>query len=190
MHHIQEGRIVFVDENDHLLAGLLINFADEIEQSYIWVGRIRHDSPFLFMLFQNKEKIAYQRILLHVLATRQIKMQDRVFHPILFQPFHLQSLEKFLLSFEVALQGRDKKRLSESTRASQKKIFLARMGHLMDVTGLVNIEIILGDNLRECLNAYRIEFCCHNLHRFDFGTKLSKISENNKQIGVKNTRLG
>lgn len=59
------------------------------------------------------------------------------------------------------------------------------MGHLMDVTGLVNIEIILGDNLRECLNAYRIEFCCHNLHRFDFGTKLSKISENNKKIGVK-----
>lgn len=64
------------------------------------------------------------------------------------------------------------------------------MGHLMDVTGLINIEIILGDNLRECLNAYWIEFCCHNLHRFDFGTKLSKISENNKQIGVKNTRLG
>ena len=64
------------------------------------------------------------------------------------------------------------------------------MGHLMDVPGLVNIEIILGDNLRECLNAYRIELCCHNLHRFDFGTKLSKISENNKQIGVKNTRLG
>lgn len=88
------------------------------------------------------------------------------------------------------MQGRDKKRLSESTRATQKKIFLAGMGHLIDVTGLVNIEIILGDNLRECLNAYRIEFCCHNLHRFDFGTKLSKISENNKQIGVKNTRLG
>ena len=82
--HIQHRRIIFIDEHNHLFSALLISSIDEVDESVICPDTWFIYTPFLLLIFQDIAQIQFQLLWFHVLATAHVKMEDRVFRPLLF----------------------------------------------------------------------------------------------------------
>ena len=98
-----------------------------------------------------------------MLGTAHIEMEHRVLHPFLLVISNGQSLEEFLSSLEISLEGRSKERLAESSRTTQKDVLHSFLPEIHDILGLVYIEIIALSDIRECLYPYGIAiyYFCH-----------------------------
>ena len=68
MNHVEQRGIILVDEYDNLLACLLVCTENQVLQSYIRVFGVRAYTQMPLVFLQNIEKIAFQLILLHMLA--------------------------------------------------------------------------------------------------------------------------
>ena len=170
MHHVQQRGIIFVYDDHHLLARLLASSLYDTIQSFI---RIVFTFSFTIKLFVRQKlqiKIIVQGISIKVLGTAQVEMKHRMPYPFLLIISNGQSLEKFLPSLEIGLEGRGKERLSESSWTTQKDIRHLLFPEIHDVLGLIYIEIAIFADLFKGLNSYRIfiHYFCHTFICFTF----------------------
>ena len=119
---LKHGFIVLVDEDDYVSAPFLCrtayhSFKTGGKRIFVFIGSI-----LIFPHFQVQGKFVFQCLGCIVLFCIEIKVQDGVFDPFLFQCFHGKSFEKFLFPLKVCFQGRDKQTLSESAGAAQEII--------------------------------------------------------------------
>ena len=119
---LEHGFVVFVHEDDHALAGLLVGAADDSLETQFGVDFAGDGSVDVFPLAESIVQYVDKTVLLIVFTRVQIQMQYRIFRPFFFEPFHFQSLEQFLLPVEVGFQCADEQTLSESPRAAQEVV--------------------------------------------------------------------
>ena len=113
-------------------------------------------------------------------------MEYRVFHPLLLVISNGQSLEKFLSSLEIGLEGRGKERLSESSWTTQKDIRHLLFSEIHNVFGFIYIEIAILADFFKGLYSYWIfiYYFCHITICFTFcAAKLQRKSELAKHNG-------
>ena len=68
MHHVEQRGVIFVDEYNHLLARLLVCSLYQCSETIIVVGGGISDAIFTLIFRKAIAKIAFQLLLLHVLA--------------------------------------------------------------------------------------------------------------------------
>ena len=68
VNHVKHGRVVFVDKDDHFLACLFVDVANEVLKSQIWVGFVGGETKTLLVIFQYGKQITLQLVFLHVFA--------------------------------------------------------------------------------------------------------------------------
>ena len=90
---LEHGFVVFVHENDHALAGLLVGAADDSLETQFGVDFAGDSSVDAFPLAEGIVQYIDKAVLFIVFACVQIQMQYRIFRPFFFEPFHFQSLE-------------------------------------------------------------------------------------------------
>ena len=105
MSHIQHRCIIFINKHYYLFARFFVCRVDELCQSVVGIYLWLHDSPFLLFRFQNESEIPFQLFLVHVFASAHIKVEHRIFRPLLFHLFDGKSLEQVFLAFKVTLEG-------------------------------------------------------------------------------------
>ena len=74
-----------------------------------------------------------------------------MFHPLRFKTVDGKSCEQVLTTHKIRMEGRDQKALAKTTGTTQEHILGTGMRHAIDVFGLVYIQIVLGNQLREGL---------------------------------------
>ena len=157
MNYIKQRSVVFVDEDYNLLAGLFISCPYQIREPVIVVFcRTCNAIPFLIF---NKAiaYIAFQLVLLHVLAGSHAYAQHGIFRPFLLHAVYVETLEQFPPPLKIRLQRGDKQGLAEPARTAQEDIF-AEMYHIPDILSLVDIQTVQFLYFGECLYAYRQTF--------------------------------
>ena len=163
VHHVEQRRVVFVDEHDHFLARLFVNAFDEVGQADVGVGMVGKEAEAPLVLAQDVAQVVLELFFFHVLGRCHAEMQYGVFRPFLFLLFYIKSFEEFLPALEIALEHGHQQRLAEPARAAQEDV-LAQGGHFVDVHGLVNVQTMQVDDFRECLDAYGQPFECLAFH--------------------------
>ena len=97
MKHIQQERVILVNENYHLPARLLIGTHDECLHPVIESDR-PFRLPVYFLMFKELHiQHAFQWFLVHMLGQAHVKVKHRVFRPLGFQLFDNKSFEKVFL---------------------------------------------------------------------------------------------
>ena len=179
MYHVEQWRIVFVDEHHRLAARLLVNVTDKFCQPYIGIGRVRMYAVIFFYLFQLGQQVTFQLFLFHVLAQAHVEMQHRIFRPFRFQTFHGQTFEQVPPSFEIGFQSACQQRLAETSGTAQEHVFRRGVCHVVHMLCFVDIQIILVYYFRECLYPDGIKFggLCHTpfLHVMMCNSKDTKM---------------
>ena len=100
MHHVQQRGIIFIDKDNDLTTGLLINTLNQVGQPYIAILQICRDTKLTLLPAQLEMQVIFQLFPIHVFALAHVKMQHRVRLPFLLQLFDGQALEQFLPPFE------------------------------------------------------------------------------------------
>ena len=163
MHHVQQRGVVFINDDHHLFARLLVSFLHQVFQAKVCVHLMSLVSPKRLLLLKHVSQISFQLLHTHVLGTAEVEMKHRMLHPFLLVISNSQSFEKFFSSLEIGLKGRGKERLAESSWTIQKDELHTFLSKFRDVLGLIYIEITFLAYLRECLYSYRIfvDYFCH-----------------------------
>ena len=185
MHNIQQRSIIFINDDNHLFTRLLVSSLYDSIQSVVWIQFIIIPAIELLVWFQLQVEIMFQAFLIKVLGTAQVEVEHRMLHPIFLIISNGQSLEKFLSSRKISLEGRGKERLAESSWTTQKDIRHLLFPEIHDIFGLIYIEIAILADFFKCLNSYRIfiYYFCHIPTCFTFcAAKLRRKSELAKLI--------
>ena len=105
VYYIQQRSIILIDEHNHLLACLSISSQNQIGQTIICsILRCCNTIRSLF-ISQLIAQIIFQLLLFQMLATRHIKMQHRIFRPLLLQFFDGKPFKQILLTLEITLKS-------------------------------------------------------------------------------------
>ena len=163
IHRVMHRTVVLVDEHHHLLASLLIGSQDHVFHSLsisrrVLYGIINMISPLIFR--QNGVKRNMEILQPIILTGAHIYMNHRISLPLLLQLFDGESLEQFLSTLKISLKSRYKKRLSESSRTTQKQV-LRIMRQLIYEGCLIYISITTLYYLIKGLYSYRIFHIAH-----------------------------
>ena len=115
MEHLEQWRIIFVDDHHHLFARLLVGAAYKAGENLTGSVLPRILAIDVIQGF----KLCEQRIsqFLHAIPSfrhTHIDVEHGITFPLLLQLHHLQTLEKFALASEERAQRGGEQRLSES----------------------------------------------------------------------------
>ena len=77
-------------------------------------------------------------------------MKNRMLGPFLLQFTSFQPLEKLLPALDIAVKCRRQQRLAEPARPAQKNVLIL-IGNLIDISGFVDIQIIILNDFIKCL---------------------------------------
>ena len=141
--HIQQRRIVLVDDDGHLFARALVGSAYHARKQL--AGKILVVFlPELFSQRLHHEKQGLTQFICRepVFGPTHIQMNNGILLPLRLQVHDLQAFEKLLLAFEIGVQRGGKQRLAEPTRTAEEDK-RALLGHSPDQIGLVDIEVVL-----------------------------------------------
>ena len=153
MHHVEQRRVVLVDEHHHLPAGLGVGGGYEVNQAVVCsFGRTR-DAPIGLYIPQSVVKIFLKLVFLHVLAARHVEVKHGVFGPLRLQLIYGKPLEQVFPALEVALERGREQRLAEAARTAEEEVCPVAVRHTVDILRLVYIEPVLLDDSLECLYA-------------------------------------
>ena len=165
MHYIKQRSIILVNKDDHLLACLIICSLNQCSKTVVVVSGRISNAIFILIFCKAIAKIAFQLILLHMLARSHAKSYYGIFRPVLLHSLDEESLEQVLSSLEICLECRYKQRLAEPPRAAQENIF-AEVYHIPDILSLVYVKTVEVNHLGECLYAYGQSFQLLFFHTF------------------------
>ena len=87
MHHVEQGRVVFVDEHHHLAARLFAGPADKVCKTCVRIGDVRFDAEIPFQCLQLPQQVAFQSFLVQMLAHAHVEVQHGIFRPLRFPLF-------------------------------------------------------------------------------------------------------
>ncbi len=156
MRHVEQRRVILVDEHHHLLASLPVNRGYQVGQPVVDTVAVICDAKFSLFVFQLITKIFCQLLSLHMLAKAHVKVQHGISVPFLFKLINGKALKEVFPALEIALEGGHQQRLAEPAWAAQEEILAIGMRHVIDISSLVDIEEILFENLLKCLDSYGI----------------------------------
>ena len=139
-----------------LLASLGRDSIYQIEKPDVRVLRITHDPEAVFVCLQDIKQIALQLSFFHVLASCQTEVQHGISVPFLFKFLHGKTLKEVFPALEIALEGGHQQRLAEPAWAAQEEILAIGMRHVIDISSLVDIEVVLLADALKRLYAYGI----------------------------------
>ena len=143
MHYIKKRSIIFVNQDNNLLAGLLKSALYHPLQALVNFN-ITFTSPIYFFIFQKFSfQFTVQPFFIHVLRCTHVKVKNRMHIPFRLQLFDSKSFEQFFPPLKITMKRTGQQRLAKTTRTTQKHIFGSRMRHAINVFSLVNIQIIL-----------------------------------------------
>ena len=109
VHHIQQRRVVFVNKDYHLPAGLLAGTLYQVCQLDVNPRIIVFRQAIFLIIFpQPPGQILIQFLLVQMLGQAHVKVQHRVFRPLGFQLFDGKPFEKVFLPGKIAVQRRGK----------------------------------------------------------------------------------
>ena len=109
MKHIQQERVILVNENYHLPARLLIGTLYQVCQLDVNLRIIVFRQAIFPIIFpQLPDQILIQFLLVQMLGQAHVKVQHRVFRPLGFQLFDGKPFEKVFLPGKIAVQRRGK----------------------------------------------------------------------------------
>ena len=168
MHHVEQGRIVFVDEHHHLTTRLFVGAADDALKALVHIFLTFATAIYVFIFYQFQVQLAFQAFLVHVLRRTHVKTQNGIFRPFRFQPFQSQSPEQFSTPFKIGFQSTCQQRLTETPGTAQEHVFRSGVCHAVHILRLVDIQIILVYYFRKRLYPYRVKSSLpfHNYHSF------------------------
>ena len=145
--HIQQGCVVFVDDDSHLLACLFLRAMDEAGEQFArrslvvlaaidFGQRFHHPHQCLTQVFGTVLPFSHA----------QIEMDDRIVRPFPFDRHDLQPLKQLTVALEIRIQSRCEQRLAEAAWTIHKyeRGIVCQLPHKV---GLVNIQIALPYNL-------------------------------------------
>ena len=140
VHYVQKRRVIFVNDDYGLLAGLLEGGFHQEFQSRVYIDfiHIRKLSINGLIPFQFISEGAYQLLLIQMLGSGHVEMKNRMLSPFLLYLTSFQPLEKFTPSLEIAVQCRRQQRLAEPARTIQENVFVL-IRNVIDITRLVNV---------------------------------------------------
>ena len=122
MHHVKQGRIVFVDEHHHLTTRLFVGAADDALKALVHIFLTFATAIYVFIFYQFQVQLAFQTFLVHVLRRTHVKTQNGIFRPFRLQPLHSQVLKQLFTPFKIGFQSTCQQRLSESTGTTQEYV--------------------------------------------------------------------
>jgi len=137
---IQQGRIVFVQDDHCLQSGLPVGTLYKPRKTHPRRGFVLVPSIEGFVILQLH--LDSQSDFFHaglVFASAHVEMQNGVFFPVLLQLGDGQALEQVLASLEVILQGAAKQALAEPARtAEEDELRFSRQ--FINKVSLVNVD--------------------------------------------------
>ena len=153
---IDEGLVVFVDEDDDRTAGLLMGGVNHVAKAN--PGNIRAVLRAIFPLPLGEGVVQYfqQDIVFVVSLAAQVHAENRILDPVLLQPGDAEAVEKFLFPAEVSFHRGDEQAFAEAAWTAEEVIF-ACSGELMDKARLVHIDEAVSADACKILYADRIE---------------------------------
>ena len=104
-------------------------------------------------------------------------MKNRILYPFLLIIPKGKPIKQILSSFKISLKRRDKKRLSESSWATQKQIFGSISYEIHNILSFIHIHIVFFTYLREGLYAHRI--FSNLFHSFSFFIFRCEVTKKN-----------
>ena len=156
MDYVQQGCVVFVDEHDYFLSGLPVCGLNQIFQSEVGLFVFGNDTVLPFVPRELVAQCRLQLFFLHVLCDAHIEVQHRIHRPVIFKRLYGQPLEQLPPSLEITVEGGYQQRLAEPPRAAEEDVPCPGVGHAVHVLGLIDVQVILIPDIRECLYAYRV----------------------------------
>ena len=104
VHHVQDRRIVFVYQYDHLPAVFGIRIHNQVRQPDIRILRFTRRNPQPdFVVLKRIVQVARERIFVHVLSQAHVEMQYGILCPFRLQPFDGKPFEQLLPPFEISM---------------------------------------------------------------------------------------
>ena len=122
MHHVQQGSVVLVDQDNHLLTGLGVGTFDETFQTLVRINSALITSVYLLVTIQFPLQLTQKPILVHMLRRAHVEMKHRIACPLLLQTLDSQTLKQILSPLEITMERRSKQRLSETTGTAQEYV--------------------------------------------------------------------
>ena len=119
MHHVEQGSVVFVDEHHHLAARLFAGPADKVCKTCVRIGDVRFDAEIPFQCLQLPQQVAFQSLLVQMLAHAHVEVQYGIFRPLRFQPLQSQTLKQFSTPFKIGVQSTCLQRVADTARTAQ-----------------------------------------------------------------------
>lgn len=143
MHNIKQRRVILVDEHHSLLACLDRDGLNQVEKPDVGILRIARHAETFFVVLKYVKQVTFKLRFLHVLAPSQAEVQHGILRPLLLQLLDGKPLEEVFPTLEIALESGHQQRLAEPPGAAQEEVRAIGMRHLVDVSRLVDIELIL-----------------------------------------------
>ena len=156
MHHVQQGSVVLIDQDNHLLTGLGVGTFNETFQTLVRINSALITSVYLLVTIQFPLQLTQKPILVHMLRRAHVEMKHRIPCPLLLQVLDGQALEQFLSPLKITMERRSKQRLPEAAGTAQEYITRRAVCHSVDQFRLIYIHIIPLSQFGECLYSYRI----------------------------------
>ncbi len=156
MYHVEQRRVVLVDDDDHLLPGLLIGFLHDVGKTHVRILVARLASVSLLIRFQEPIEITFELVFLHVLRSAHVEVKHGVPHPILLIFGNGKTVEEILLAREIGVERGGEERLAEPPRTAQEDVAHLLLAEVYYILCLVHIEVFALANLLESLYSNRI----------------------------------
>ena len=156
MHHVEQRRVVLVDDERHLLVGLLVGTHDDAFEALVRVHLALVPSVFVLVRDELHVEIMLQPLLVEVLGTAHVEVQHWMARPVALLLAYGETLKEVLASLVVGMNHRGEQRLAEPPRTAQKHILITLIYEVGKILRLVDIQIVAFSYLLECLYSYRI----------------------------------
>ena len=164
VHHVEQGRVVLVDDDDHLLARLLVRPHHQVLQAYVGVLLLALVPEHLLLVVEHVGEITPEHGVVHVLCAAHVEVEHGMPHPLLLVFAHGKPLEQVLAPLVVRMDHRGKQRLAEPSRTVQEHILIAIADKVDKILCLVDIKIITLPYLLKRLYSYGVfPYCCHSI---------------------------
>ena len=106
VHHVQQRCVIFVNDDDGFLPGLLEGAMNQPLQTLVGIYIFFAAPVDEFIPLQLVLKSAYQLLLIQMLGRGHVEMKNRMPRPFLLHLARFQSLEKFLPALEITMESR------------------------------------------------------------------------------------
>ena len=97
-------------------------------------------------------------------ALREVDVDDRIYLPVVIGTAEIQSVEEFALAAENGFEGRDRQALAEPARAGAEELAFRDFEQFVDVSGLVDVEAVIFDEVGKCVDRGRDFFQIRCIH--------------------------